>query len=637
MFKKITFFIFAFFLLYIGLLSINKVSANEEQIIYLELGITGYDYEIEDSVIVSGTIDFNNIGEYKLTYFNKITKSYFNILYIVTDSSDINYFQKMIEIKNTSATFTPNNIIYKDGIVIVASYKLDPAKLNSLNDKKAMINVYNGTTLRAMMTYSYYSEVVKMVFSQAGFIALVRYDDNGKNHFKIIEYNLNGEFLREYSVASNAFDKPQNIIIAGDYIYLVFNSSSNSSPFISKIGGISTAFIAKINYLSFEEVDYISFGNNTSNEIIDSVYNDDYLYVVFKPFGSGDFLKKLSGSKFIVKLDKDLHIEKYIETDNDDGYFDINLNNDTIYLFTSASLPTNKITISAFDLDLNKGAKQELFINNNDYLVTKIISYPNHSLFVNGKDKEEDTPCMLGAINIENGEFLFHPELKTNFKINNIEVVDNEIYLYGISDKDIIIYDYYYLNNKDDNLFLNNNSISGDVISDTFSENNLYGANQKIVKFRMGNSFYIKKIDYYLPLESSIMGGSAYELGTKIYANGRIYLDDLEIKNGYSIERVGTYLLKVYGTDNEVAYLEFSVKQIINEASSAPLIEVESVAITNLDYEEYKVSDVSIRDINIASMDDNNKLGDVGIILIILSTSLIIAFIIPVTIIRGRN
>ncbi|MBO7536552.1 MAG: hypothetical protein J6T34_05405, partial [Bacilli bacterium] len=165
MFKKITFFIFAFFLLYIGLLSINKVSANEEQIIYLELGITGYDYEIEDSVIVSGTIDFNNIGEYKLTYFNKITKSYFDILYIVTDSSDINYFQKMIEIKNTSATFTPNNIIYKDGIVIVASYKLDPAKLNSLNDKKAMINVYNGTTLRAMMTYSYYSEVVKMVFS----------------------------------------------------------------------------------------------------------------------------------------------------------------------------------------------------------------------------------------------------------------------------------------------------------------------------------------------------------------------------------------------------------------------------------------------------------------------------------------
>ncbi|MBO7535894.1 MAG: hypothetical protein J6T34_01965, partial [Bacilli bacterium] len=366
-------------------------------------------------------------------------------------------------------------------------------------------------------------------------------------------------------------------------------------------------------------------------------YNDDYLYVVFKPFGSGDFLKKLSGSKFIVKLDKDLHIEKYIETDNDDGYFDINLNNDTIYLFTSASLPTNKITISAFDLDLNKGAKQELFINNNDYLVTKIISYPNHSLFVNGKDKEEDTPCMLGAINIEDGEFLFHPELKTNFKINNIEVADNEIYLYGISDKDIIIYDYYYLNNKDDNLFLNNNSISGDVISDTFSENNLYGANQKIVKFRMGNSFYIKKIDYYLPLESSIMGGSAYELGTKIYANGRIYLDDLEIKNGYSIERVGTYLLKVYGTDNEVAYLEFSVKQIINEASSAPLIEVESVDITNLDYEEYKVSDLSIRDINIASMDDNNKLGDVGIILIILSASLIIAFIIPVTKIRGRK
>ena len=637
MFKKITFFIFTLFLLYIGAFSVIKTKATDKQVIYIELGCSEYDYEIEDCIIISGTIDVDTIGEYKITYFNKITKTYFDILYVVTNETFINHFQELVIIDDLGSSFYPNYIISNEEVEVVASYKLDTSKLNSLNDKKAMINIYHSNYLKSMMTFSYYSEVVKMVFSKAGFIVLLRYDDNGKNHLKMIEYNLNGDYLREYDFSSNAFDKPKDIIICEDYIYLIFNSSSNTSPFISKISGVSCAFVAKIDYYSFKEVNYISFGNSTSNEILDSFLNGDYLYILFKPFGSGDFLKKLSGSKFIVKIDKDLNIINYIETDNDDGYFGISAVNNIIYLFTAASPSTNKITIKSFDLDLKKGKTTEIFISKEGYSITKIISAKGPYLFVNGRSNEDLTPCFLGIININLDNLIYYPNFKDNYKINNIANIDDDIYLYGVSSHDIIISNYYHLNYIDDQIFLNNKIADSEIVSDTFKENGLYGNNQKIIKIRLGNSFYIKKIDYYLPIESTLKSGGTYELGTKIYANGLMYLDNLAVNNGYALDKEGSYLLKIYGVTPSVTYIEFEVKRIINEANEMVSSNAQDIKIVNLDYDEYKASEAIVSDINIEAYEEGNSLKDIGLVLLIVSSSVIIPFIIPIKKIRGRK
>ena len=637
MFKKITFFIFVLFLLYIGVFHLMKTKSSTPQIIYIEVGCNNYDYEIEDCIIISGQIDFNTIGEYKITYFNKQSKIYFDILYVVTNEDCINHFQEMVRIDDIGSSFYPNYIISNEEVIIIASYKLDASKLNSLNDKKAMINIYHSNSLNSMMTFSYYSEVVKMVFSKAGFIVLLRYDNNGKNHLKMIEYNLNGEYLREYDFSSNAYDKPKDIILLEDYIFLIFNSSSNTSPFISKISGVSCAFIAKIDYYSFKEVDYVSFGNNTSNEILDSFLSDDYLYILFKPFGSGDFLKKLSGSKFIVKIDKDLNIINYIETDNDDGYFGFSLVDGLIYLFTAPSSITNKIAINIFASDLKKVKTNELFINKDGYNITKIITNSGKYLFVNGKSTEELTPCMLGLININNDNLIYYPHFKDNYKINNIDSYEGDIYLYGTSANDVIIYNYYHLDCHEDRLFLNSNEAIFDIVSDSYLDNRLYGNNQRIIKIRLGNCFYIKKIDYYLPLESVIKDGATYELGTKIYANGVMYLDNLVINNGYILDKEGDFLLKIYGNDGIITYIEFSVKKIINEASGNLLSSFNTINITNLDYDEYKEMYAEASDINIETEDENNDLKDVGIIMLIAIICIVIPFIIPINKIRGRK
>ena len=637
MFKKITFFIFFLFLLYIGAFSIIKTKATSGQVIYIELGCSGYNYEIEDCIIISGEIDFDTIGEYKVTYFNKLTKIYFDILYVVTNKNYINHFQELINISDISSSFNPNYIISNEEVVVVASYKLDASKLNSLNDKKTMIKIYNSDSVKAMMTFSYYSEVVKMVFSKAGFIVLMRYDDNGKNHLKMVEYNLNGDYLREYDFASNAYDKPKDIIIDDNYIYLVFNSSSNTSPFISKIDGVSCAFIAKIDYYSLKEVDYISFGNSTSNEILDSFLNGDYLYILFKPFGSGDFLKKLSGSKFIVKLDQNLNIINYIETDNDDGYFGISVVNDLIYLLTATSPRANKITIKSYDLDLKKVKTSDIFINKEGYNVSKIISDNGQNLFVNGKSEQDLTPCFLGVINVNLDNLIYYPQFKENYKIHSLSIIDSDIYLYGTSDNEVIIYNYYHLEDIDNQIFLNNKIADFKIISDTFKENGLYGNNQKIIKFRFGNSFYIKKIDYYLPLESTLKSGATYEVGTKIYANGLMYLDNLVVNNGYALDKEGSYLLKIYGVAPSVTYVEFEVKRIINEANENLLVVSEDIKIVALDYEEYKTCEVSVSDISLESEEDNDGFKDVGIVILILLFSIIIPFIIPLNKFRGRK
>ena len=637
MFKKITFLIFFLFLLYIGAFSIIKTKATSGQVIYIELGCSGYNYEIEDCIIISGTVDVDTIGEYKITYFNKITKTYFDILYVVTNENYINYFQEIVAVDDLGPSFYPNYIISNEEVIVVASYKLDAGKLNSLNDKKAMINIYNSNSLKAMITFSFYSEVVKMVFSKAGFIVLLRYDDNGKSHLKMIEYNLNGGYLREYDFSSNAYDKPKDIIINDNYIYLIFNSSSNTSPFISKINGVSCAFIAKIDYYSFKEVDYISFGNNTSNEILDSFFNGDYLYILFKPFGSGDFLKKLAGSKFIVKIDKDLNIINYIETDNDDGYFGISVVNNLIYLSTATSSSTNKITIKSFDLDLKKGKTTEIFINREGYSVSRIISDNTQNLFVNGRSNQDLTPCFLGIININLDNLIYYPNFRANYKINNITNIDNDIYLYGISENDAIIYNYYHLACIDNQIFLNNKIADFKIVCDTFEGNGLYGDNQKIIKVRLGNSFYIKKIDYYLPLKSTLMGGATYELGTKIYANGLMYLDNLAVNNGYALDKEGSYLLKIYGVSPSVTYIEFNVKKIINEANDAIFSNAQNIKITSLDYDEYKVIEAIVSDINIETYEEESSLKDIGLIILIIVSSIIIPFIIPIKKIRGRK
>ena len=636
MFKKTIFLLFSLFLLYIGTFIV--FAKDETNTIYLERGNSSYDFEIDGATLISGDVDTNTLGSYVVTYIDNYSKTFFEINYIVVDclsDKSIDSFQEVLSLVKEE-NYQASNLIKKDNITICSLFKYNPGKLNSLFDKQTVINIYNGNTRKSMITIGGYSDCVKLVFSKAGFIALFNYDQNGKTHFRMIEYSLSGDYLREFNVSSNAYDLARNIVIDEEYIYIIFNSSSNISPFISKISGISTAMIAKINYFKFSVENYISFGNNTSNEIIDSFSYNDYLFVIFKPFGSGEFYKKLSASKFIAKFNKDLELINYIEEGNDDAYYGTSISNDLISFLVSPVYPSNKIIINKYDIDLKLIKSEELFIDNEDYSLSKIVKNIGFGIVaVLGKSKDDNSISLLGLIDLDKNDYILYFE--KDLKITNLELVDNNIYLSGSNKNNIKVYDYYHLEQVNNDFYLNKKATSSLLVSDTYLDNHLYGLNKKVIKIVMGASSFFKEIDYYSALESSIKQGETYELGTVILANGVKYLGDKLIEDGYVLDKEGNHLLKIYGTKNEINYIEFNVQKIINDATTNLTTYGVTIPSASISADNYRNDITQVTVSNIVKQEDQDNLPDILTGIIIASAFIAVGLIIPIKPKRGRK
>ena len=632
MFKKIIFLFICSFLLYIGGFLINLKAASPNKI-YLEVGCNPDVTMIDDCIIIGGNINFNLEGSYILTYFNTKTKSSFDLEYIVVGKGvPIDYYEELVNLQYSNMEVYATSALTKDGVTIVAFYYYDHSKLNSLNDKKAMISVIVGDKVKSTITYGSYSEVVKLTLSEVGFIALVNYDEKGKTHFMVKEYNLEGAFLREVTIASNTNDIAKDIFLDNKYIYLIFNSASSNAPYIARYSGVSCAFIVKIDYLSFQEVNYVSFGNNTSNNILDCLFYNDNLYIIFKPFGSGDYLKKLSGSKFIVEFNKDLVQIKYLEVDNDDGYFGVSLTSDDIIIYTATSQSSNKIKAKMISYELKKVDEVELFIYNPDYTLGKITSNQtkiNNIFVVSGRAIEDDASSILGIIKLEDGALSYQDFFIKGAKCLAINDLENVPTIYISKENTISIYHYYEVKEEDNSYLVNNDEANTTVISDTYLTNLKYGLNQKTLRLDFGNSYLYKTVDYQMPIESSIEEGEIYEIGKVIEANGDIYLGDKRIENGYKITKEGDYLLKVYGSYDVITYIEFRVEAIVNEATLSPLIRSESMKVIDLDSPLYDKTIATISDINCQSNDQNRGLSQVTLAIIIATFFIISALVIP--------
>ena len=634
MFKRIIFLFLCSFLLYISGFLVLKSHASSYQVIYIEAGCDDDILEIEDCVIISGSVDLMQVGEYDVYYFNKVTRTNFLIKYIVVSCDmareGIDYYSEKLNISYSDMDVYLSSIVAKDGVNIVAYYYLDHSKLNSMQDKRSMIKIFIGETVKATITFGSYCEVIKLIDSEAGFIALINYDENGKTHMRINEYSMDGVMLRTKIIASNQNDRANNLFLIDDYLYLIFNSSSSTLPFISKYSGIASAFIAKINYHSFKEVGYVAFGNNTSNNILDCLYFNEFFYIIFKPFGSGEFLKKLSGSKFVVKYDKNLNQISYLEVDNEDGYFGSCIIDDRINVFVGESQITNKLKIETIDLELKMGKSKELYISSTDYTIDKVRSCKDSNanlLVVDGRAILNNSISRLGIIKVDDDKLTYQEDFILDLKTIGIEEANGEVYLYCALKGQAIIDNYYNYKEKDDAYFINNQEAPYKIISDTYSQNGIYGNNQKLIMFHIGDSYYYKKVDYYKELLTSVINGETYEKGLAIYANGTIFLNDKEIKNGTKIEKEGDYLLKVYGNDHVVSYLEFRIDSLTNEALEQDFIYPSTSSIQDIKVDEYlsNISQVVDASYEEELINDNRNLGMALIIFVFfLGSSLII-------------
>ena len=634
MFKKI-FFIMAFFFLYISFaFSLNVKAKDDVMIVYLNLGC---DHDlvtsIEDAIIISGDVDTGEIGEYEVTYFSTITKTYFKVKYIVVNDKEYENGITSLQVgKSVEYNHNEANYILKDGdSLVISSFRYSNASLNNFNDKIACLYVYKNNIEELAITYNFYSEIIKIVKTVSGFIAVMNYEYNGYTHIKLIEYNSDGDFLRMHEVASDKNDYAKDCFYDGDYLYLVMNSSSSVQPFVSLYGGISCAMIIKIDYHLFKAIDYIAFGNDVSNDILDCLFYDNYLYVLFKPFGSGEFLKKLSGSKFIVKFDKDLTKIGSVEVDNGDGYFGASIISDCIYLFLSESSRSNQLIIDCFNLDLKRLMKASYYLNldKNDYIYkVKGLDYKSGNLVTLSVRNSDNGNKSLYLIGIIGDRFDYEIINKKMVSILDI-VVDEDICILAYEEGSINIYNYYYLI-LDDKMLINGKEVNSLTVYDSYEEGHLYGANEKVVKVDTGSTSFYKKIKYNCPLEASVYSGETYEKRIEINANGTKFLNEEPIEDGYIIEKDGDYLLKIYGTSGEANYIEFKVAPISNVATSDLLENDSKVDIVNIKGDNYLLTTGKIEEVTIQDDSNDSYKSDIGLGIIITIFFIGGALIIPI-------
>ena len=636
MFKKIFFLFMCFFLLYIGLASINVFAYEiEADIIYIETG-TDIDsvINLDNAVIIANNVNNNLEGEYEITYFDNITKTYFKKkVIVVKDGAYLEGITKLEKTKKLSYDEAENakatHVLEVDNKMVVCGYRVDNKKENHLDGKKAFINFFDNGIKKKTVTYDYYSEIIKVLPSKNGFLVLANFEDyEGKIHLFIEEYTIDGYLIRDYTLIGNNEEVGKNLFLDEEFIYLILTTSS-SNIIKSLYDAASTIGVVKMNYQTFKIQNYYVFGNDHDNLVLASSFDKDNLYIVFRPFGGGTFSKKKSGSVLLIKINKDLEMVKYIELGIDSSKISVSILNNNLYIFSLEEI--NALRFIKWSLDLNDLENGQMILPFEEYIASKIISSNdnNLALVISGKNSYYEANYLLGVVSLFGEDLYFQEAIIDHLEIASINSKTNTIY--GFNHNQLNVFRYTKFIEKDDNFYVNGEALDGVIIYDSYEEENIYGASRKLICIRDGNSCFLKEINYYAPLNSSVADKETYEKGIEICANGRMQLNNKIIENGYIVCDNGDYLLKIYGKNEEITYIQFSVNELVNEAINEANTSNYEINITNLELEDIDNTPLTINNIEKTEEVTNGENEEsIGVGIIIIAFMIIGAFLFPV-------
>ena len=647
MLKKVFLFSFTVFLLYMGnAISVNaklNIDNKEIETIYLEKGFCQEEVlNIANTSLVEGTIYYNKAGIYDLTYFDNVQKTYFSRRYYVLDGAGfkngVNHLcTKQVLNVSQNANAQVTNCLNNGEYIIASYYILDKTKLNSLGNKKSGIAIFQNGKCIYNAVFDYYSEIIKMAFSEVGFLILINYEENQIINTSLIEYSFSGYVLKKFDIKSEDNDYGRSFFVYKDEVYIIFNSSSKIAPFITSYKNVMMAFVAKIDYYLFSLEDYICFGNNTSNEILDCLFGDEVIFIIFKPFGVGEFKKKESGSSFIVSIGLDLKMIKYLEMGSSISFYGAYIANDCLCVAHSKSSFASLIDIDKYDQELNIIEKQDCYFANDNYNVNKLIGEKekndNFLVLVNGRSRIDDKQSLIGFIYNQNDHLESISFFKENYKVLNLIKDDEQITIMLSKNNVLEEVGYCYFIEGNEEYYLNNKKVELDVLYDSYEEEKTYGKSSRVRSLLSNGALFLKSESYYKDLKSSVLDGQIYEKGIMINANGKLFLNDVPIANGYIIDKDGAYLLKVYGNYDEITYIQFEVSDIALNALELvdlpkPDIKIEDIKGNNI-YEYNKLAN----DVNVINNDMENDDGNIGSSIII---SLIIIFIFIIVPLRKK-
>ena len=503
--------------------------------------------EYEGYEIISGKVDFYNVGTYYITYLNTLTKSTVTKrVDVISDnefSNDIYYRYNVDKYISTSSdvidaleykdyTYVLERCIDKNDIILT---KLDKNKIIFSKAIRTDIDI----TLR------------NLVIDDTGIYILGNvYVEGYGIDIYLGCYDFEGKLILENTFGGIGIDNAYDMVINGDYLF-VYGDTTSSNGIFSGIRKNEDSFILKINKdLLFLEDSYVSTlaYNNTIKfgviaddtlymleQYVDvdkvsyfiKVFNQDLKIISNKPFINGysisfNQMKVEEERIFLIGYQYNYMIEKYASRIYE---IDLEGNSSLFFEHTNYSIDNKRI------IDIN--------LNNTYYeiLLTDLTTLENEIII---KDKTNNIDLVVKC---KSGQPLHFLEGNT----------------YISKDKEIVKY-ICILDSSD--VFINGTLIKESSSSIIHKEVKTFGKYRNVYIYETNEVTYVKHKDIYVEPNLSFFNNGIFDIGLTLNFNGTGYLNDELVISGFTINNSGKYTFLLVGENDERRTYQFEVRDI---------------------------------------------------------------------------
>lgn len=396
-------------------------------------------------------------------------------------------------------------------------------------------------------------------------IALIGTYDSLSQGKNIIVYEVTPEknitFQKEIQGSNDDFGL--NIFYNRNHFYLVGLTMSDDIDF--RYSESRDVFIGKL--AKDKSLSVFPLLKENRDELHDAYYNDGKFYLVVE-----NNLNDEKSMELIV-----------IDENNETQTFDLNRYGSNFYYRLSVlqdkiiiTFLKDSQTLAVLTVDQNLNLKKESEITFERTITDCFLFQGLETYFVFVSGKANAKTLLLARLNTTgNPEIFFEKEMNTLDKIVGIsQNLTGDINLcLEVDSGKFDTYDLKYFRLEESlnetknytlkarNILYNGKSLKKEYVSDNIPENP-YGKFQTLYRFVQEDFCFYLADEHYYDVKTNIISGEVYDLGVRVYFNGRAFLNGKEITSGSKIDQVGHYLLEIKSADEESQAYIFEVREL---------------------------------------------------------------------------
>ena len=573
--------------LLVFMISFSQVYALETIVTVEDMG-NDYLLEQDNYQIIENGVNWNETGDYQTEYFNLIDQLYETRNVIVTDLTKLQQ-----GISNVHQTQIPLDFCAK-GINKIDEHKMliYGGKNNGYfpyQSQNEALFAYVTLFINSQMYWEkvisdvYYGLIRDSVITERGVAVIGDFDtpNQGRNIF-ICEYSISGQLLFKKEITGENDDFAQRLFYFNNTFYFIASSQSLHGDF-EAVGSSENNIIAGL--LSKEnnyEVSLIALGNNGKNIFQDVVFSNGQFFILANIVGDGYFTSHLNENNYlgIITFDLSLNLIEWASLSPFSLGDIIKLQNYQQGIGISSSyFAINRMQIFYFSNSLEYQFYKTLTICEGNYQILDCLVFSSQDKilcltkgFLEGELKwflylYDDAFQLLNVERFSCDNIL---EKSINLTFDNEE----NIMVGSVNENETLIIKQLSLIKVEEVITGTNSSLTKQyrLFINGFEEKGLIFENTVGInpfgQYVNKNEFVTQQFRIILPvyltffLQTNIRSQETYDSGTKIYFNGKGFLNGNEIKTGHLLEESGNYFLEIIGNNGEQSSFIFTVSHL---------------------------------------------------------------------------